>query len=283
MKRTGLRTPALVAERKASASRCVICHRSLILRQLTTGKTRIKMHGSCFCSSACFVSAAEAELTRLLALNNAQPEHIARMSLAHILISRGSLTNEQFRAALDDQKETGGEIGRVLTRLGFVSESQLTAVRALQWGCPVFPLTGQGNLSSVRIPAPLIRVYSMIPLHYTPARNLLLVGFVDSIEYGLLYLIERITGYKTEPCFISMADFQVRLNEWTMAQEQQGVANQDESASERSGTPAEMAQTLRDCAVEGELEEAVIGRFKDYLWARLKFRSKDVDFLFNAG
>jgi len=283
MKLIRLKPPALAAGSKANASRCAICHRSLALRQLTTGKTRISMHGSYSCSLACFAAAAEAELSKLLEMVTVQPEHVARMSLAHILINRGSITREQFRAGLDDQKETGEEIGMVLMRLGFVSEAQLTAARAIQWDCPAFALTSQASLSSVQIPEPLIQAYSMIPLHYTRARNLLLVGFVHSIEYGLLYLIERMTGHKTEPCFISMADFQSHLNELNLIQEQPEVVMQGESKFQPVKTPAEMAQILLDCGAEGELVEAVIGRCRKFLWARLKFASKDVDFLFNAG
>ena len=65
--------------------------------------------------------------------------------------------------------------------------------------------------TEINIPSTLIQIYSMIPVHYVAATNLLLVGFVHGIEYGLLYAIEQITGCKTKPCFVTPSDFQIQM------------------------------------------------------------------------
>jgi hypothetical protein len=44
-----------------------------------------------------------------------------------------------------------------------------------------------------------------------------------------------------------------------------------------------MARILSSYSVHLEADEAVIGKCKEYLWARLKCGPRDVDLLFKAG
>ena len=48
-------------------------------------------------------------------------------------------------------------------------------------------------------------------------------------------------------------------------------------------TPAEIARVLCSSSLEIEADEALIGKCKEYLWARLKSGPKAVDLLFKAG
>ena len=167
------------------------------------------MHGNWYCSSRCFRSAAEQEVLRLLKPGTEQAAHVSRMPLGLNLISHGLLTIEQLKKATDEQKESGGEIGELLVRQGSVSEKQVTAVRATEWGCPVFAVPKHAIRIGINLPSTLMRIHSMIPVHYVVRTNLLLVGFVHSIEYGLLYAIEQITGCETKPCFVTPSDFKI--------------------------------------------------------------------------
>ena len=93
------------------------------------------MRESWYCSSRCFTSAAEQQVSRLLQLRTEQAAQ--RMPLGLNLISHGLLTVEQLKRATDEQKENGGEIGELLVSQGAVSEKQVTAIRAAEWDCPV--------------------------------------------------------------------------------------------------------------------------------------------------
>ena len=73
----------------------------------------------------------------------------------------------------------------------------------------------------------------MIPVHYVATTNLLLVGFVHSVEYGLLYAIEQITGCETKPCFVTPSDFQMQMH------------HQEESRSRVETTPATEIESLK--------------------------------------
>jgi hypothetical protein len=257
------------------------CGRRLMLRQISARKVGIGMRGCWYCSSRCFTSAAEEQFSQLLASGLVQANHVSRMPLGLILISRGLLTNEQLREALDEQKQTGAEIGEILARQGVVTEKQITAVRATQWGCPVFAASNRMIQTRIQIPSTLIQLYSMIPLHYVAATNRLLVGFVYGIEYGLLYAIEQMTGCRTQPCFVTPNDFEIQRQKRELRQNEDATPN--ELKFESVQTPAEMARILCDYALDLAVSEAIIGKCKDYVWARLKCGPKVVDLLFRTG
>jgi Type II secretion system (T2SS), protein E, N-terminal domain len=274
-------TPAWVAGLKVITSKCEICHRSLALRHLSSRKAGIRMRDSWYCSARCFTSAADQQVSRLLQLRTEQAAQ--RMPLGLNLISHGLLTIEQLKKATDEQKETGGEIGELLVRQGAVTEKQVTAIRAADWGCPVFTVPKHVIPITVNIPSTLMRIYSMTPVHYVATTNLLLVGFVHSIEYGLLYAIEQITGCKTKPCFVTPSDFQIQMFHQEKEQEQGGDAPAREEKVKSVQTPAGIAGLLCASSLEIEADEVLIERCKEYLWARLKSGSKAVDLLFRTG
>jgi hypothetical protein len=241
------------------------------------------MHGSWYCSGRCFRSAAEREILRFGNSGIEAASHSSRMPLGLNLMSRGLLTAEQLKKATDEQKETGGEIGEVLVRQGSVSEKRVTEIRSAEWGCPVFTLPKHATQIGIQVPSTLIQAYSMIPVHYVPATNMLLVGFVHSIEYGLLYAVEQLTGCKTTPCFVTPTAFQIKMKQTKQLQEGSAEPPAKELHFEGIQTPAEIARILCDTGLEMESEEAFIGKCKEYVWARLKSGHKSADLLFKVG
>ena len=275
--------PAWVAGLKVITSRCESCHKSLALRHLSARKAGIRMHGNWYCSSRCFQSAVEQEVLRLLKPGTELPPRVERMPLGLSLISHGFLTIEQLKKATDEQKEVGGDLGELLVRQGLVSEKQVTAVRATEWGCPVFAVPKHAFRIGINLPSTLMRIYSMIPVHYVVSTNLLLVGFVHGIEYGLLYATEQITGCETKPCFVTPSDFQMQMQQQEKEPAQPGSTPARELTFESIQTPAEIAQTLCASGIEIEADEAFIERCREYLWARLKSETQAVDLLFRTG
>jgi len=85
------------------------------------------------------------------------------------------LTTSQFKEAVHKQKKAGVELGEVLIQNGAVSDEQVTAVLAAEWGCRCFPFRSIWRKAN-SIPSALIRLYSAIPLHYVAATKLLLVA-----------------------------------------------------------------------------------------------------------
>lgn len=274
--------PAWTEKFKAITLSCQQCNRSLALPHNSTRKAGIKMHGKWYCSSRCFAAAAEEELGSLATARPHRANHSSRMPLGLLMMRYGLLSSTQFKEMKDEQKEAGVEIGELVMRLGSVSEKQVTAVRATQWGCPVFTVPEWGMPTEIQLPPAFVKLYSMIPLHYVASTNMLLVGFVHGIEYGLLYAIEKITGCKTQPCFVTPSDFQRQAQYIEQARAQSGDETPAEIRFDSVQSASEMARVLSSYSVQLEADEAMIGRCKEYLWARLKCSSKDVDLLFKA-
>jgi len=275
--------PAWTEKFKAITLRCHHCNRSLALPHNSARKVGIKMHENWYCSSRCFAAAAEVELASLATSRPQRGKHFSRMPLGLLMMRYGLLSTSQFKELKDEQREAGGEIGELVMRLGSVSEKQITAVRATQWSCPVFTVPSWGISTDIHIPSTFIRLYSTIPLHYVATTNTLLVGFVHGIEYGLLYVIEKITGCKTQPCFVTPSDFERQLQHIEQLKAQCADETPDEVKFESVQTSSEMARILCSYGVHIEADEAILGRCKEYLWARLKCGPREVDLLFKAG
>jgi len=274
--------PAWTERFKAVTTRCHHCNRSLAVSQSSARKVGIKMHDNWYCSSRCFGAAAEEELAILATSRPQRTNQFSRMPLGLLMMRYGLLSSTQFKEMRDEQKEAGTEIGELLVRQGSVSEKQVTAVRAVQWSCPVFTVPTWGVPTEIHIPSTFVRLYSMIPLHYVATTNMLLVGFVHGVEYGLLYAIEKITGCKTQPCFVTPSDFQNQVKYIEQVNAQSEVETPTEIKFETVQSSSEMARVLCSYGVQLEADEAVIGRCKEYLWARLKCGPRDIDLLFKA-
>lgn len=275
--------PAWTEKFKPVTAKCHQCDRSLALPHSTARKIGIKMHENWYCSSRCFSEAAESEFASLMVSRPQRSRRLARMPLGLLMVRYGLLNSTQFKEARDKHREAGEEIGEFLVRYGSVSEKQVTAVRALQWGCPVFAVPECGMPTEIHIPATLVRLYSIIPLHYVASTNLLLVGFVHGVEYGLLYAIERITGCKTEACFVTPSDYQIQVQHLEQVNAQCEDETPTEIKFETVQSSSEMARILCSYSIQLEADEAMIGRCREYLWARLKCGDKKVDLLFKAG
>jgi len=154
--------------------------------------------------------------------------------------------------------------------------------RATRWGCPVFSVPKHSVQAGIDIPSTLLQLCSAIPLHYVAATKVLLIGFVQDIEYGLLYAIEQITGCKTQPCFVTPTDFQSQMQEREQSSNRARAEASKEVRIEDVQTPAEMARTLCSFVVDFEADEARMVKCKDYVWSRLKAGPKEVDLLFKA-
>jgi len=106
--------PAWAEGFRAVTSTCESCHRSVTLGHLSAQKAGIKMRGRWYCSSSCFTSAAELRLSELMMSEPEQASHVSRMPLGLIFLSRGLLTSAELKEAVDEQKESGEEIGEIL-------------------------------------------------------------------------------------------------------------------------------------------------------------------------
>ena len=253
------------------------CSRWLTRRHLAARKVGVSMAGKWYCGYACFARVAAERLSMLMEKDVRPRNDGSRTPLGLILIQRGWMTHEQLKQAVRERDGSAEEIGATLVRLGFVTEKQLIAARSVQWGCPVFTPARQPALA-VQVPVALMRLHAMTPLHYVAATNSLLIGFVYGVEYGVLYAIEEVTGCKTQACLITQSDFEARMRGYETGE---GVASEDVMFEEFQPA-AKMAQLLCSYGRVVNAGEIVIGRCRDYLWARMTFDGVTNDILFRA-
>ncbi len=269
---------ALVSGFKMVPCAHATCTRWLTQRHLSARSVGVKLLGRWYCSYSCFASAAADRLSHLLTLNTAPSNRLPRMPLALMLLSQGVLNHRQLKQATDEQKIIGEEMGGLLFRLRMIDEKELTAARAMQWGCPVFTVPNRMADTRIHIPLTLMKLHAMAPLHYVGATSNLLVGFVHGIEYGPLYAIEQIAGCKTQACFVTPSEFQTQLH----GRERNTTAVPDELTFELVQSPAKMARIVCDYGALLNADEVAIARSGGYLWARLKSGGKMTDLLFKA-
>lgn len=249
------------------------CRRWLTQRALETRRAGVRVGEDWFC---CWVCAAPRIAERLaeLAAAEAGEVHAPRMPLGMVLVQQGRLTYERFREAEEFERESGMELGEALVHLGLCEEKQVLAARAVQWGCPVFAPALKPAAIPVQLPMTLLRRYGMAPMHYVPATRSLLMGFLHRVEYSALYAVDRVCGCNTKACFISPAEFALRM------EMQAGAPKEVVTATVESAHA--MATRVASLGAESGAEEVVLGRAPHFLWVRVLGGKTAQDLLFRV-
>ncbi|HXW90268.1 MAG TPA: hypothetical protein VEK33_06955 [Terriglobales bacterium] len=227
-----------------------------------------------FCSPDCFEPAVQQKLVESLSTRDKQEKHPSlRMPLGLVLVSRGILSHEQLKIALNHQRTSGTNFGEVLQELGFATQQQVTAAVAAQWACPVFSIGDRPLPAGVRIPTRLLELYGMLPVHFSETGRKLMVGFITRVQHHMLSIIEHVTSCTATPCFITDNEYRRHLQ--ALAVE----SAEHELVCDRPIGPAEIAKLVRDQISQTGGEEVRFGMCRDYLWVRL-LGHQEIDLLF---
>jgi type IV pilus assembly protein PilB len=122
-----------------------------------------------------------------------------------LLVKEKIITREQLEKAIEEQRTSGGKIGFNLTKLGFISENDLTTFLSKQYGVPAV------DLSTIEIDPDIIKLisedvarkYQIIPISRTGAT--LVVAMADPSNIFVIDDIKFLTGYNVEPMVASEA------------------------------------------------------------------------------
>jgi hypothetical protein len=248
--------------------------RPSIWRNLLRRRPSILLQGSPYCVESCLARALLEEL------GNA-PSEFRRVPAPHriplglLLLSRRQLTADQLRAALAAQRKAGrGRIGEWLQTLGFASEQQVTAALARQWSCPVLRASsfssGNARLAERRernrvpqVPRSLLEDFGMVPVDYVESTATLHMAFSDSVDYRVLYAIERILGCRTEPCMA--APSLVRRSLQSLSRRR----GETEVVFDRVANAAEFSRIIVSYCVRLAASEVTVADCGTQLWVRL--------------
>ncbi len=125
--------------------------------------------------------------------------------IGELLLREKLISPEQLKTAIDEQKKGGGRLGYNLTKLGYISEKDLTAFLSRQYGIPTIDLSTQDIDHEVikLIPEDVAQKYQVIPVSRTGST--LVVAMADPSNIFAIDDIKFLTGYNVEPLVASDA------------------------------------------------------------------------------
>lgn len=229
---------------------------------------------SWFCSSACFESALEPLVEQILAKDHHASCFSHRMPLGLLMLSRGSVGEEQLRTALSIQRqEQCDKIGQWLQRLGYVTERQVVGALALQWATPVLAFRAT-SVPQREIPSTLLDALRLVPVRLVAARRLLYLASSDPVDHTVLQAIETMTNWRTLPCVVSD-----RVMDELLCQTN-SVEKENTAIFLKTNGPPEVSRIVSSYAGRLGAERVKLTSCGPYIWVRLNFEGKHSDLLF---
>jgi hypothetical protein len=239
----------------------------------------ICLQGEWYCGTRCFEGAAQSVYDRLLPSPQVARRKAHRLPIGLLLLSRGAISHEQLKAALEMQREKGsGRIGKILQDIQAASEKDVTDGLAAQWGCPVYPLSQARDFlkCSSLLPLSLLEAGRMLPVHYLRSQQTLYIGFVEGIDHSALYAIEQMLRMRTVPCIVSESELLAALD--VLRRADADLATVFESPCEAD----EMARTTRSYARQVGATNVWMARSGRFIWTRMQCTNEFKDLLFLA-
>ncbi len=126
--------------------------------------------------------------------------------LGQLLVDRHLITVEQLDEALKEQKKTGGFIGNILIKMGFITQDALYPVLAEQLNVEYVKLRNRDITSSVleKVPAKFASHYKLIPVDIR--NNVLTIAVTNPLDIHTIDDIKLLLGYETKPVLASEED-----------------------------------------------------------------------------
>jgi len=133
--------------------------------------------------------------------------------IGQILLEKGVISQEQLDEALNVQKNTTEQIGRILTDLGHVTERDVLRAHAEQLGIPFLELdeTSVDEDVAKAIPQSVVQRYNAVPIRRSG--NRLAVAMSDPSNVFALDDMRLITGYEIDPILATAEDISALLHD----------------------------------------------------------------------
>jgi hypothetical protein len=235
--------------------------------------------GQWYCSPACFEDAARSAFFRLLPGAEERSKKHHRIPIGLLLLSRGTISDEQLKRALLLQREKGrGKIGQFLQEIQAASERDITEALAAQWGCPIYPLGKARDFLQCAslLPLALLEAGRMLPVHYLRLQQTLFMAFVEGVDRTALYAVEQMLHLRTVPCIVSESDLSGALESFGP------LASAPTAVFERPSEPMEMARTTRSYAWQVGAKDVWAARSGRFIWIRMQTEQGYKDILFQS-
>jgi len=239
----------------------------------------ISLQGQWYCSPECFEQGVLSAFFRLLPGPETNPKRHHRLPIGLLLLSRGTINDEQLKYALQVQRQRGvGKIGKILREIRAASEQDITEGLAAQWGCPVYPLAKAHEFMQCAslLPLTLLEAGRMLPVHHLRLQKILYMAFVESVDRTSLYAIEQLLRLRTVPCIVSETDLSCALASF------RPFASAPAAIFESPNEPLAMAKTTRSYASQLGAKEVRVARSGQFIWIRMQTDEEHKDILFQS-
>jgi type IV pilus assembly protein PilB len=125
--------------------------------------------------------------------------------IGELLLKEKLITEEQLNGALEEQRTNGGRLGSNLTKLGYISEKDLTTFLSKQYGIPTIDMSSLELDPEVAklIPEDVAKRYQVMPVSRTGST--MVVAMADPANIYAIDDIKFLTGYNVESVVASEA------------------------------------------------------------------------------
>jgi type IV pilus assembly protein PilB len=132
--------------------------------------------------------------------------------IGEILLKANLITRQQLQQAVQEQKNSGGRLGSVLVKMGFVNEDSILSCLSSQFGVPAIDLDTFHIEESVleTIPVSVAKKYMVIPI--SRVGNVLTLAMADPSDVFAMDDIKFMTNYNIEPVVASESSIIEAIN-----------------------------------------------------------------------
>jgi type IV pilus assembly protein PilB len=162
-----------------------------------------------------------------------------RLQLGKMLVQAGVITDVQLNDALEVQKATGGQIGRVLVDLGYAQQGPILGILAQQIGIPYVDFTEHrpDPRAVAVVPKDLATRYTLMPVEFDD-NDRLIVAMADPQNVLAIDDLRILTGYDVTPGIATRDDILNAIEEYYHTGESrsidQDLLGEDDSGSDLS-------------------------------------------------
>ena len=155
--------------------------------------------------------------------------------IGELLLKEKRITVEQLQEALNHQRQHGGKLGLNLIKLGFVKDSDITALLSKQYGVPSISLAEfEVDPAVVKlVSAETAQKYQIVPLARSGAT--LTIAMIDPTNVFAMDDIRFMTGYNVEPVVASEIAVLEAIERYYAKSNGNGAAGQRRHQRARSG------------------------------------------------
>ena len=174
--------------------------------------------------------------------------------LGEILLKESLITQDQLEKALEFQRSNGGKLGSCLTKMGFITDDDITGVLSRQYGVPSINLKYYEIDPNVikLIPQDTAMRYQVIPL--SRVGSVLTIAMTDPTNVFAMDDIKFMTGFNVEPVVASESAIGEAIGRFYGA----GSSSSHEELSSLMKDIVDEDQELELAAEEQEMDAAML-------------------------